>query len=134
MLIRFTKKNIELVNAGHPKAILYKASSGEVSPVEKEGVNQFGAIGIPEFPISFETVKFNMSKDDELVLYTDGITECTNSEKKYFGAEGIYKVFKENVNKNIKAQVNALPVALKDFSGSDNFNDDITYIILKKLV
>ena len=34
----------------------------------------------------------------------------------------------------VKDQVKALPYALKKFSGSEKFNDDITYIILKKLV
>ena len=134
MLIRFNKHNIELVNAGHPKAILYNSEDGTISTVEEEGVNQYGAIGIADFPIKFETVHFNMNKNDELVLYTDGITECTNENKKYFGTEGILAVFKSNISLDVKDQVTALPAALRRFSGSENFNDDITYIILKKLV
>ena len=134
MLIRFNKNNIELVNAGHPKAIIYNSENGTITTVEEEGVNQYGAIGIADFPISFDTVHFNMNKNDELVLYTDGITECTNENKKYFGTEGILAVFKSNISLDVKDQVTALPAALRKFSGSDNFNDDITYIILKKLV
>ncbi len=133
MLIRFNQNDIELVNAGHPKAIVYHSESGEIKNVEEEGVNQFGAIGIPDFPIAFETVHFNMTAGDELVLYTDGITECTNSENKYFGADGILAVFKNNIGLSVKNQVTALPAALRKFSGSENFNDDITYIILRKL-
>ena len=134
MLIRFNKKDIELVNAGHPKAILYDADKGNISNVEEEGVNQFGAIGIADFPINFETVHFHMDKNDELVLYTDGITECTNSAKKFFGTEGILAVFKNSIGLSVQDQVRALPAALRKFAGSDNFNDDITYIVLKKLV
>ena len=134
MLIRFNKENFELVNAGHPKALLYNSETKEVSPVEQEGINQFGAIGIPDFPINFETLKFNMAKNDELVLYTDGITECTNSKKEYFGSEGIVSVFKNNVDKDLEKQVEALPEALYNFTGNRQLNDDITYIILKKLV
>ena len=134
MLIRFNKEDIELVNAGHPKAILYDSNTGNISNVENEGVNQYGAIGIADFPISFETVHFHMNKNDELVLYTDGITECYNDKKQYFGSEGIFKVFKQNINQPVQNQVEALPAALKDFSGSEKFTDDITYIILKKLV
>ena len=134
MLIRFNEKNIELVNAGHPKAILYNSENGKISNIEQDGINQYGAIGIADFPINFETLTFSMDKGDELVLYTDGITECINSEKKYFGTDGILAVFKSNIHNSIKDQVNALPAALRKFSGSDNFNDDITYIILKKLI
>ncbi len=132
LLIRFNKKDIELVNAGHPKAILYSSNEKKFSIVEEEGVNQFGAIGIPDFPIAFETLHFNMNKNDELLLYTDGITECTSPDKKYFGTEGILSLFKENINLNIEGQVQALPKALYNFSGSHKLNDDITYIILKK--
>ena len=132
MLIRFGNDDFELVNAGHPKAILYNSQTGEISNVENEGVNQYGAIGIADFPINFETVHFNMNAGDELVLYTDGITECYNDKKQYFGADGILQVFKQNINQPIQKQVEALPAALKAFSGTDNFNDDITYIILKK--
>ena len=133
MLIRFNKNDIELINAGHPKAILYNSENGQINDVENEGVNQYGAIGIADFPINFETIHFNMNTGDELVLYTDGITECTNAEKKYFGKEGIIKTFKSNISLSVKEQIDALPAALQKFSGSDNFNDDITYIILKKL-
>lgn len=132
LLIRFNKSNMELVNAGHPKAILYNSETEVISFIEKENVNQFGAIGIADFPINFETLKFKMKKGDELVLYTDGITECTDSNKKYFGTEGVMDVFKENIKKDIKSQVSALTTRLYEFTGSKDFNDDITYIILRK--
>lgn len=132
ILIRFNKSNIELVNAGHPKAILYNSESKDISFIEKEGVNQYGAIGIADFPINFESLKFKMKKGDELVLYTDGITECMNSEKKYFGTEGVVSVFKNNINYDIERQVNALTKKLVEYTGSENFSDDITYIILRK--
>lgn len=134
MLIRFNENDVELVNAGHPKAILYDSKNGKINAVEKEGINQYGAIGIADFPITFETLHFNVNKGDELVLYTDGITECTNSENKAFGNDGILAVFKSNIGLDVKDQVTALPAALRKFSGSDHFNDDITYIVLKKLV
>ena len=134
LLIRFNEADIELVNAGHPKVIMYNSQTGKITNVEQEGINQYGAIGIADFPINFETIRFNLNKGDELVLYTDGITECMNSEKKYFGTEGILAVFKNSIGRPVKEQVEALPIALKRFSDSENFNDDITYIILKKLV
>jgi hypothetical protein len=48
--------------------------------------------------------------------------------------EGIVSVFKNNVDKDLEKQVEALPEALYNFTGSRQLNDDITYIILKKLV
>ena len=132
MIIRFKEDYCELVNAGHPKAMLYSAKTGSLKAIEQEGVNQFGAIGIADFPVNFESLQFTIEKGDELVLYTDGITECTNSEKKYFGNDGIISVFKNNIQYDLERQVEALPAALFEFSGTDKLNDDITYIILKK--
>ena len=132
LLIRFNKDDMELVNAGHPKAILYNSENDDISFIEKEGVNQYGAIGIADFPMNFATIHFKIKKGDELVLYTDGITECTNSQKEYFGTEGVLNVFKQNKNLDLDTQVNALTTELLNFSGTDKFNDDITYIILKK--
>ena len=74
-----------------------------------------------------------MEKGDELVLYTDGVTDCMNPEKKYFGYDGVLAVFKSNIGLSVKDQVTALPAALRKFSETENFSDDITYIILKKL-
>lgn len=132
MILRFTGKNIELVNAGHPKAILYSSKTGIIKNIEQEGKNQFGTIGIPDFPVNFETIEFTLEKNDELILYTDGITECMNKDRKSFGIEGIFSVIENNIHKNLDIQINAMPQALFDFSGSENLNDDITYIILKK--
>ena len=132
LIIRFSDGYCELVNAGHPKALLYSAKTKILGPIEQTGVNQFGAIGIPDFPITFESLKFKIHKGDELVLYTDGITECTNSKKEYFGSENIISVFKQNVEKSLDNQVDALTEALFEFSGTDKLNDDITYMLLKK--
>ncbi len=134
MLIRFNKDGYELVNAGHPKAILYSADTKDLHLIENDGINQFGAIGIPDLPVNFQTVHFDMKENDELILYTDGITECINEEKRYFGIDGIMSVIKDNISKDLEKQVNALPEALFKFSGTKNLGDDITYIILKKLV
>ncbi len=133
LIIRFSENYCELVNAGHPKALLYSAKNKILGPIEQDGVNQFGAIGIPDFPISFESLKFKIHKGDEIVLYTDGITECTNAKKEYFGSERIMSVFKENVDKPLENQVNAMTDTLFKFSGTEKLNDDITYLILKKL-
>lgn len=133
MLIRFNKDNIELVNAGHPKAIKYNCETKEINQIDESGKNQYGAIGIPELPIKFETINFNMASGDELILYTDGITECVNPQNQYFGIDGVLNVVQSNINRPVKEQVDALPAALQSFSGTEHFNDDVTYIILKKL-
>ena len=132
MLIRIKDDKLELVNAGHPKALLYKAEADSIDFIEKEGINQYGAIGIDGFPVNFQTLNFEMDSGDELILYTDGITEAESPEKKYFGTEGIIRVFNENKFKNIEHQVQEINEALEAFTESETFDDDITYVIIRK--
>ena len=131
MLIRIKDDKLELVNAGHPKALLYKAEADSIDFIEKEGINQYGAIGIDGFPVNFQTLNFEMDIGDELILYTDGITEAESPEKKYFGTEGIIRVFNENKFKNIEHQVQEIHEALEAFTESQTFDDDITYVIIR---
>ena len=132
MLIRIKDDYLELVNAGHPKAILYKAEDDTIGFVEEDGINQFGAIGIDGFPVNSQSLKFKMESGDELILYTDGITEAENPDKKFFGTEGIIRVFNENKFKSTEHQVQEINEALLAFTESQTFDDDITYVILKK--
>ncbi len=132
MLIRIKDTKLELVNAGHPKALLYKAEEDIIDFIDQDGINQYGAIGIDGFPVNFQTLNFTMDSGDELILYTDGITEAENPDKKYFGTEGIIRVFNENIFKNIEHQVQEINEALEAFTESETFDDDITYVIIRK--
>ena len=132
MLIRNKGSYMELVNAGHPKALLYNSTTQELNFIEQENINQYGTIGIDGFPVSFETITFKMNSGDEIILYTDGITEAEDAEKNEFGTQGIINMFNKYKDKSVYEQVMAIHKELSDFTGSEQFNDDITYIILKK--
>lgn len=132
MLIRVKDNYMELVNAGHPKALLYKHAEQKLQFIEKENVSQFGTIGIEGFPITVETIQFEMNKGDEIILYTDGITEAVDSNNNEFGTQGIITMFNKYKDKSVYEQVMAISEELSAFTGSEQFNDDITYIILKK--
>lgn len=133
MLIRIRDNNMmELVNAGHPKALFYNSAEQKLHFIEKENVSQYGTIGIDGFPITVDTIQFEMNKGDEIILYTDGITEAVDSNNNEFGTQGIIDMFNKNKDKSVDEQVMAIREELTAFTGSDQFNDDITYIILKK--
>ena len=132
MLIRNKGDYMELVNAGHPKALFYNSSTQKLKFIENENVNQFGTIGIDGFPVTFETIRFEMNSGDDIILYTDGITEAEDKNKNPFGVDGIIDMFHKYKDKSVYEQVMAIREELSAFTGSDQFNDDITYIILKK--
>lgn len=132
ILLRITDSHIEMVNLGHPKAILYNKKKKTASYIEN-GKNQYGVIGIPDFPINAEIINFKMNKGDELLLYTDGITEAENENKEYYGKDKLLNTFSKNAYNPIETQIEFLKKDIYDFIGNSEVKDDITFVILKKL-
>jgi len=133
ILIRMKENYIELVNAGHPQPILYKAKDNFSDIYENENQNRYGVIGISDFPIRFDSVQINLEHNDEILLYTDGILDCKNENKDDFGKTRLLSSFQKNIqNNNIADQVQGIINDLKNFMGNSLLNDDITLVILKK--
>jgi serine phosphatase RsbU (regulator of sigma subunit) len=73
-----------------------------------------------------------MDSGDELILYTDGITEADNSDGKYFGTQGIIDTINANKKAPLDQQVSEIYNSLTTFTNKKNLDDDITYVILRK--
>lgn len=132
ILLRITDSHIEMVNSGHPKAILYNEKKKKTEFIENDK-NQYGVIGIPDFPIKAEIINFKMNKGDELLLYTDGITEAENMNKEFYGKDRLSQTFTKNIYNPVEEQINFLQKDIYDFIGDAEIKDDITFVILKKL-
>ena len=114
-------------NAGHNPPYLMKANGTiEQLPLSKDIV----AGAIDEY--QYKDVKLQMEHGDTLLLYTDGVTEATNTVFEEYG-EGRLKALLEKQTKadclqiidNIKADV-------KVFAGDAEQSDDITLLALKR--
>lgn len=71
--------------AGHNPPRLKSGSSGEIHPIEDAGTIPLGLL--EEFKPSSAQLKLNPG--DALVLYTDGITEAFDDERKMFDVSGL---------------------------------------------
>lgn len=132
ILIRINGNKIELVNAGHPKAILYNSQKKQCSYIDSDNHEQCGVIGIPDFPVNVDVIEFEMNSGDELILYTDGITELENSKHEFFGKERLLSSISKHSGLSLKYQVDAIKDDLFTFSEQKPVNDDLTYLIIKK--
>lgn len=131
ILLRINKENVEIVNAGHPAPIIYKSATKKVSFLERDN-RSIGAIGISEAPTYYISQFMECEKDDEIILYTDGITDAINEKGEIFGKERFFNVAENMVRMSFKDQINYLKVTMKNFGISKPVNDDITIIILRK--
>ena len=114
-----SNNKVELINAGHPAAILMSAESHQT----------IDAVSIPlgiEKNIKFTKDNFSI-KDSLLYLYTDGITESTINNSP-IGVVGLIDFIKKIKDENIDKQLKVLT----DMLTSDAINsfDDMTMLVV----
>lgn len=118
------------VNAGHtPPMIRHKHkgdSTFEYLPVEKNCV-----LGINE-EAQFKQQEVYLKQGDELFLYTDGVTEAINKEKKLYSIERLYSnLNKINQKSSCQDILRDIKISIDEFVQGMYQSDDITMLAIK---
>jgi sigma-B regulation protein RsbU (phosphoserine phosphatase) len=117
-------RDMHYINAGHHPPLLWNAISNTHRWLKPTGP----AIGlVPEASYKSETLKFEAG--DMLVMYTDGLVEARNGDKKEFGQDGLVKYTSHNFSKPPEIFVNGL-LSEVETSGA-KIQDDLTLMVLK---
>ncbi|MFK5895192.1 MAG: SpoIIE family protein phosphatase [Pseudomonadota bacterium] len=103
-----------------------------------------GAERVDTFPLGFmvgmepdihpflEQGHFHLDAGDGFVLYTDGITEAFNKDRKMYGIDRLTKVLKENWQKTAKEIQVEVIQDIQNYIGDVKVIDDITLLIIKR--
>ncbi len=113
---------LRFVNAGHPYPVLYRKAADEFSFL-KEKPNLVLA-GIEDFPYSQYEV--TLQKGDRLFIYTDGVTEATDTEQKLFGDERLLEAMQNTRTLNAPDTLSQIRKQIDGFTGEAEQFDDIT--------
>jgi sigma-B regulation protein RsbU (phosphoserine phosphatase) len=116
-------------NAGHnPPLVIHDQShqGGKSTWLMPTGA----AVGIVEGAV-FEEGSFHLEAGDTMVLYTDGVTEATNKRDEEFGKERLEEVVRQSAGMTAKEIVQAIRLALANFTNDQNPSDDMTIVICK---
>src|SRR5205823_10995504 len=111
--------------------LLYKRATQTVTPIKPPGM----VLGIDSGSVFDRlTVDFNvpLERDDCLVLYTDGVTEALDAEGYEFGLERTIQSVRASANNGAPAIITRVIDDVRNFSGSQPQNDDITMIAIHK--
>jgi serine phosphatase RsbU (regulator of sigma subunit) len=116
-------RRMEYVNAGHCPPIVQRASGD---------IEQLSATR-PVLGFAFET-QFNVERiqlrdGDRLLLYTDGITEATDSDGNEFGADGLTQALATTREFDPEEQRGAILTRVREYANG-RFADDATLVIL----
>ena len=113
------------VNAGHnPPCILRRDGSREY--LDRGGL----VIGV--MPNSeYEEGHATLFAGDDLVLYTDGVTEAENTEDEMFGEERLEQLLVEHRHASAREIEEEVYRSVKDFAAGAPQTDDLTMVIVK---
>lgn len=114
---------IEVANAGHPAFLLIR--QGKVQRFQIPGK----ALGLMEGNL-YPKISIPLEKGDRIVLYTDGITEVQDTNKVLFGEDRWEALLESNYSLPIELAKENILSTIYDFSGSNGFSDDATFLIL----
>ena len=117
---------VELVNAGHPPAVLRTA----------RGVETLGGTGLPVGLFGggdYTTVGRQLGTGDVLVLYTDGVSEARDPEEREFGAERVAAAVDRARGATASGVVQAVLAELDSFRGRGPLADDVTVTVVRRI-
>ncbi len=115
-------------NASHQKAIHLKTAEGSVEYLDTNGLF-IGAI--EEARDSYEEKTTNLNYSDRLILYTDGIPEALNEERKEFSIERLEKVILDNRDLPLEEFSDAIINSVQRFVKNAQIEDDITLLVIE---
>ena len=117
---------IEYCNAGHNNPILI-TSDKKISRPDVGGL----IVGIaPSVP--YEEATINLTKNDILVIFSDGITEAMNKDEEEFDEPRLLDLLKNNLDKNSEQLIEIILKEVNNFSKGQPQSDDMTIVVIKK--
>lgn len=123
-LLDLTNGTLEFVNAGHDLPFL--KSNNKYSVLKsKPG---FVLAGIPSF--NYKKEKITLNKGDAIFLYTDGINEAFDANKKMYGDNRLINLLNDNANLSPYNLCQKVKKDVFDFMGICEQSDDITMLSL----
>lgn len=128
--IKFYEKQnkIDYIGAGHNDILYYNS--------QKDALETLSSISIPLGIFEkrkYQVQKKDISKNDFMVLYTDGLSEASNEKKEMYGINRLTNIINNNTHKNPTQLLNTITSSLENFINNKEKNDDTTILITKFL-
>ena len=118
---------MEICNAGH-NPIVVKNPDGSTRFLHSRANLAIGLVD--EFDFKKEVLQ--LEKGTRLLLYTDGVTEAEDIDKNLYGEDRLLE-FVRNIPENDSSEdvIDKLFSSVKDFTGENEQNDDITVLTVR---
>ncbi|NUQ34851.1 MAG: sigma 54-interacting transcriptional regulator [Planctomycetaceae bacterium] len=130
-VIDLRDQSMSYVRAGHPPAFLRRIG-GEVVPLEGDGM----AVGITSSAVlagKLEEKRVELKEHDQILFYTDGLTEALNAKGAMFGIERVMNNLQEHPSATSLELIETLGGEVVRFRSGAEQNDDLTLVAIRVL-
>jgi hypothetical protein len=86
---------VHVANAGHPPAFLSHRGTRTITPLAATAT-MLGVL--PPEAFSSDPCELPFTSDDNLIMYTDGLSETANNANDFFGEENIREIIRSDIN------------------------------------
>jgi len=117
-------------NAGHNFPHVMRAPSDPEGKMEMKTLVARGEPLGSNLDAEFEEAEFELQNGDKIVLYTDGIFECTSDGEKQWGKRKFQKSLKTHAFLKVDEMKNNVVKDAFDFFGEQPIDDDVTFIVV----
>ncbi|MCR4579203.1 MAG: SpoIIE family protein phosphatase [Treponema sp.] len=132
IIVRTCGLRVELVNAGHLLPFVFRHAENKIYSLPNSN-KAFGAIGLNSIPSFYDSIFLDMESGDELILFTDGITDCRNSLQLPMGRAGFQDILEKYMKvPSTGSQLRDIIYEISKYMDNTSAVDDMTLILLRK--
>ena len=117
--------HVEFANAGHNPPLVYRKDKGFEYLKSRPGFVLAGMDGV-----KYKKQELDLNPGDRIYLYTDGVTEATDSAKMLYGEERLLNFLNTHDDLSAKDTLTEIKKDIDAFVGEAEQFDDITMLML----
>ncbi|MBL4845819.1 MAG: SpoIIE family protein phosphatase [Planctomycetes bacterium] len=121
-------RTAKYTSAGHEHLIIFRAKTGDVEVIKGGGI----ACGVvKEASASYKEQSIVLASGDQVVLYTDGVSEAMNEADEQFSLEATVELVRRGGRSDPKTLCEGILQRIDEFRGEADPHDDITLVAFR---
>jgi phosphoserine phosphatase RsbU/P len=123
----WTTGTVRYANAGHPKPLHIRRSSGQVEPLANGDGKSQPVLGLLE-AVAYQTSEVKLSPRDVVMLFTDGLYEVQDRNNELYSQTMLVADVRRRAQLPVPRLFDDLLAEIKRFSGDEGFADDVCLV------
>ena len=118
-----------LCGCGHERPLVFRAAGRDVQAYDAGGI----VLGVvPDIGAMLNDIEIELAVGDQLLLYTDGVTEAMSEDGQQFGIQRVMQLFSRYGDRSPSELIDIILRDIEKHRGKAEVNDDITLIALRR--